>query len=156
MDTKELFEKYTDHEFELNLLKRARTASLILIVFSALVWIIDLNILPANPILTIIGDSTKISYYYFFIFLTFFLITSKNHKLNLIAKITLGISGIIVLSGIFSFFGLFGFDQWMRFLCETQLFGLINILLPFFFIISVFLRKYENIMQILALTSMII
>ena len=65
MDTKELFEKYTDHEFELNLLKRARTASLILIVFSALVWIIDLNILPANPILTIIGDSTKISYYYF-------------------------------------------------------------------------------------------
>lgn len=156
MDTKELFEKYTDHEFELNLLKRARTASLILIVFSALVWIIDLNILPANPILTIIGDSTKISYYYFFIFLTFFLITSKNHKLNLIANITLGISGIIVLSGIFSFFGLFGFDQWMRFLCETQLFGLINILLPFFFIISVFLRKYENIMQILALTSMII
>ncbi len=156
MNTEELFEKYIDYDYEIKTLKRARIAAAILIVFSAIVWIIDLNILPSNPILTIIGDSTAFSHYNFFIFVTFLLITSQNPKLTKWANVTFIISGLIALSAYLAFFGLFNFNSWVHFACETPLFGLYNVTLPFFLLTLMFLRKYENIMQILALISIII
>ncbi len=136
-ENEELFKKYTDKEFEKVFLKSARRLSLSIAIFSLIIWIINLNIFPPNPILTIIGESTRVYQYNFFIFTSFFLLTSYNSKLKKISYIPLFISFLILTSIYFSYFGLFGFDNLVNIASDNILFELYQITFTFIFMISI-------------------
>lgn len=156
MKTVELFEKFTDYEFERKSFEIARILAGVLAVFTLFVFIINLGILPDNPILTFIGSSSRLAYYPFCICISFLLLTSDNAKLNKISYLFLFVAGAIVLCAFLSFFGLFGVDKWLQFSCETKLFGLYQMTIMFFIIMCVATEKFESIAQDLALINVLI
>ena len=64
MNTKELFTKFNDSEIDKISLKESRLLFAVLLCYTGLVWIINSNIIPLNPLFVIIGESAKAYAYY--------------------------------------------------------------------------------------------
>lgn len=155
MNTEELFIEYADKELEKNALKWARQLVIVLIVYSLFVGILKLNFLPDNIIFSTIAASSKFYYCYIFVFCGFFLLTSKNPNLKKLSYIPIAIVFSFIALAYLSYFHVVDLSSWIYFECETQAFGLFNITTMGLFLGCMLIKKYENIMQILALISII-
>lgn len=91
MDTEELFIKYADKELEKNSIKWARELVIILIVYSLIVGVLNLNILPSNIVFSTIATFSKFYYCYIFVFFAFYLLISDNPKLKKLSYIPIAI-----------------------------------------------------------------